>query len=93
MTKPNITVNVKLHFIIIEGRRMDQGNESKDEYLEFLCSLGLNGLSEESQRLNLARSNLTDAGQELALNHYPSFIATNECMKNLSSDVSVSIFA
>ena len=63
-------------------------HENKDEYLDFLCSLGLHGLSDESQRLNITKSNLTESGQELALNYYPSFIATNECMKNLSSDVS-----
>lgn len=66
---------------------MDHKNET-DEYLNFLCTLGLNGLKEESQRHESTKNYLTEISQELALNYYPSFIATNECMKNLSSDVS-----
>lgn len=66
---------------------MDQ-ETGNHKYLEFLCTLGLKGLSDESLRLENTRTNLTDISQELALNYYPSFIATNECIKNLSSDVS-----
>lgn len=66
-------------------QKMD--HEKSDEYTEFLCSLGLAGLDAESNRLTTNQTNLTELSQELALNYYPSFIATNECVKNLLSDV------
>ncbi len=59
---------------------------SEDDYHSVLTSLGEAGLWNEKGRIAAQAERLTEASRELAFDHYPTFIASAECCKEIASD-------